>query len=161
MIIYGIDPGVTGAISSMVNGQLHDVVDIPVRVEGSGTVKRKIDAAALAAIVRDWRRAIGIDSELAVIERVASMPKQGVASVFSLGHSAGVCEAVMLALGIRVDLVAPRTWKVACGVAAQKSTSTARASLLFPSHAGKWSRKLDHNRAEAVMLAWHGWSRKA
>lgn len=155
-MVYGIDPGLSGAIALMVNGELREIEDIPTRQEGTGKVKRRVDAAGLAAIVRDWRARFGVDSEQAVIERVASMPSQGVASVFSLGHTAGAVEATMLALGCPVAFVAPATWKRALGCTADKASSQARASLLFPSQAGLWARVKDHNRAEAVMLAHYG-----
>jgi crossover junction endodeoxyribonuclease RuvC len=161
MLIYGLDPGVTGAIAAIVNGRLHDVRDLPVRQEGGGTVKRRIDSAGLAAIVREWRAQLGPDSELAVLERVGAMPAQGVASVFSLGHTAGACEGVLLALGCPVEFVAPAVWKRAAGLGRDKADSRAKASLVFPGHAGLWTRVKDHNRAEAVMLAHYGWGRRA
>lgn len=161
VILYGLDPGVTGAIAVVVNGELRDVRDLPVRIEGGGTVKRRVDAAGLAAIVRDWRSQYGPDSETAMIERVGAMPGQGVASVFSLGHTAGAVEAVMLALGCPVEFVVPAVWKRAAGLGANKADSRARASLLYPAHAGQWSRVKDHGRAEAVLIARHGWDRRA
>lgn len=130
-------------------------------MEGSGTVKRRVDSAGLAAIVREWRAQLGPDSELAVIERVASMPGQGVSSVFSLGHTAGAIEGVLLAMGCPVEFVAPATWKRAMGLGRDKADSRAKASLAYPEHAGRWIRKSDHNRAEAVMLAHYGWGRFA
>ena len=161
MIVYGLDPGLTGAIAVAVNGTLVDVVDLPVRLEGSGKVKKRLDAAVMAAMVREVRKQHGIDSELAIIERVASMPRQGVASVFSLGHTAGVVEAVMLTLGVRVHFVAPRVWKGAMGIGADKADARARASLLYPAQAGMWPRVRDHNRAEAAMIAVYGWKKWA
>lgn len=159
MLMYGLDPGLDGAIAVLVNGALHDVRDIPTRQEGGGTVKRRLDSAGLAAIIRDWRAQLGPDSELAVIERVGAMPKQGVASVFSFGHTAGAIEGVLLALGCPVEFVAPASWKRALGLGRDKADSRAKASLLFPAHAGNWLRALDHNRAEAVLLAAYGWKR--
>lgn len=159
MLIYGVDCGVTGAVAVIQNGELVGIADLPVRQEGSGTVKRRIDPAGLAAIVRDWRARCGVDSELAVIERVAAMPKQGSASTFSLGHSAGAIEAVFAALGCPIEYVAPATWKRAAGISRDKADSRAKASLLFPAHAGNWLRARDHNRAEAVLLAAYGWKR--
>lgn len=156
MLVYGIDIGITGAIACMVNGVLHDVQDMPVREEGKGTVKRRVDAGGLAAIVREWRQQVGVDSELAVIERVGAMPSQGSSSVFSLGHSAGVCEAVMLAMGCPVQHVAPTAWKRSFGLGSEKAASSAKASLLYPQHAGLWRLKKQHNRAEAVLLARYG-----
>jgi crossover junction endodeoxyribonuclease RuvC len=157
VIVYGIDPGVTGAIALLVDGRLEAVADLPAHAVSTGTVKRRLDAAALAAIVRDWRGRHGVDAELAVVERVGSMPGQGVASVFSLGHTAGVVEAVLLTLGVPVEYAAPGTWKRAMGLTADKSASQAVASRMFPAHAGTWSRVKDHNRAEAVLLAAWGW----
>ena len=161
MMIYGIDPGVTGAISVMVNGDLLDVRDMPTREEGSGTVKRRACAAGLAAIVREWRVQFGPDAELAVIERVAAMPQQGVASVFSLGHSAGVAESVMLALGVPVEMVTPASWKRAAGIGAEKATARARATTTWPSMAAQWQRAKDHGRAESALIAAHGYRKFA
>ena len=161
MILYGIDPGVTGAIAAFVNGRLHGVRDLPTRNEGNGTVKRRIDSAGMASILREWRRQLGPDAELAVIERVASMPGQGVSSVFSLGHTAGAIEGVLLAMGCPVEFVAPASWKRALGLGRDKADSRAKASLMFPEHAGLWTKVKDHNRAEAVMLAHYGWTRLA
>jgi crossover junction endodeoxyribonuclease RuvC len=157
MLIYGIDPGVTGAIALLVDGRLEAVADLPAHAVSTGTVKRRLDAAGLAAIVRDWRARHGVDAELAVVERVGSMPGQGVASVFSLGRTAGVVEAVLLTLGVPVEYAVPGTWKRAMGLTVDKSASQAVASRMFPRHAGTWSRAKDHNRAEAALLAAWGW----
>ncbi len=161
MILYGLDPGLTGAIALAVNGALIDVRDLPVRMEGGGMVKRRIDSAGLAAIVREWRAQLGVDSEMAVIERVSAMPRQGSASTFSLGHTAGAVEAVMLALGCPVEFVAPAAWKRAAGLGRDKADSRARASLIYPAQAGFWTRAKDHGRAEAALLARYGWDRLA
>lgn len=161
MMILGIDPGVTGAIAITVNGRLHDVRDIPVRQEGSGTVKRRVDSAGLASIIREWRAQLGPDAELAIVERVAAMPAQGVSSVFSLGHTAGAVEGVLLAMGCPIEFVAPASWKRALGLGRDKADSRAKASLTFPEHAGLWTRKCQHNRAESVLLAHYGWRRFA
>lgn len=161
VILYGLDPGVTGAIAVLVNGELRDVRDLPVRIEGGGTVKRRVDAAGLAAIVREWRSQYGPDSETAMIERVGAMPGQGVASVFSLGHTAGAVEGTLLALGCPVEFVAPAAWKRAAGLGRDKADSRARASLVYPAQAGFWTRAKDHGRAEAALLARYGWDRLA
>lgn len=157
MLVYGIDPGLTGALAVLINGRLIDVADLPVREEGGGTVKRRLDAAVLAAMVREVRRQHGVDSELAVIERVGAMPKQGVASVFSLGHTAGVVEATMLALGVPVEFVAPSVWKRSMELGRDKSDARAKASLCYPEQAGFWRLKSNHNRAEAALIARYGW----
>lgn len=161
MLVYGIDPGLTGALAVLINGRLIDVADLPVREEGGGTVKRRLDAAVLAAMVREVRRQHGVDSELAVIERVGAMPKQGVASVFSLGHTAGVVEATMLAIGVPVEFVSPAVWKRSMELGRDKSDARAKASLCYPEQAGFWRLKSQHNRAEAALLARYGWGEHA
>lgn len=161
MLIYGIDPGLTGALAVLINGRLLDVADLPVREEGGGTVKRRLDAAVLAAMIREVRRQHGVDSELAVIERMSARPGQGVASVFSLGHTAGVVEAVMLALGVPVEFADPVQWKRAAGLGRDKSDARAKASLMYPEQAGFWRLAKHHNRAEAVLIGRYGWDKHA
>ncbi len=161
MITYGIDVGTTGAISVLVNGELQDVRDIPAHVVGSGTVKRQVDPAGLSAIVREWRAQFGVDAELAVLERVSSMPGQGVASVFSLGHSLGATQGALAALGVPTMLVAPQTWKRAFRLGSDKRQAQQRASEAFPGHAGRWVRVMDHNRAESALIGLYGWREAA
>ena len=161
MLIIGIDPGLCGAIAAMIDsGELLGVEDLPAHVTGTGTVKRQLSAAAFAAVVRELRARHGVDAELAVIERVGSRPGQGVSSVFSLGHSAGVLEGVLGALGVPVMMVGPASWKRTMGLppGSTKDASVGLASRLFPAHAGSWRRAKDHGRAEAVLLA--EWARR-
>lgn len=157
MIVYGIDCGLTGAVSVFVNGELMAVRDMPTRELGGGKVKRKACAAGLAALIREWRAQFGPDAELAVIEQVAAMPGQGVSSMFSLGHSAGVAEAVFLALGISVEHVTPGAWKRAAGLSADKGHARGKASMRWPSMAGEWQRVKDHGRAEAALIGAYGY----
>jgi len=157
VLIIGIDIGVTGAVALMRNGELVDVTDLPAHEVGTGSVKSQVDPAGLSAIVRDWRTQYGIDAEMAVLERVSSMPGQGVASVFSLGHSLGAVSGALAALGIPTRYVTPAAWKRAMALGRDKSQAQALASQMFPVHAGKWARVKDHNRAEAALLAAYGW----
>ena len=48
---------------------------------------------------------------LVVLEKVASMPGQGVKSVFSFGESYGKLKGMCQTLGIRYEMVIPQTWK--------------------------------------------------
>ena len=82
----GIDPGLTGAIA-LVNpdGTLHSVEDMPTQARGYGRVRHEVDAAGLLHLLRVEAGAIAF----ALVERVGARPGQGVASMFSLGHSTG------------------------------------------------------------------------
>ena len=84
MIKIGIDPGLSGAIVVFNN-------DIPVIWERMPTMKigsaNRVNASALAAII--WPLSSSGKEVKAYVELVSSMPGQGVASMFSFGHSAG------------------------------------------------------------------------
>src|SRR6187431_2184659 len=102
MIVVGIDPGsVSGALAVLRSsgqsgaGELWDFA----------TVENQVDAFWLADTLRQMK------ADVVVIERVHSMPKQGVASTFKFGTAYGIIIGVVAALGLRSHLVAPATWK--------------------------------------------------
>ena len=147
-IYLGLDVGLTGAVAAVdTQGRVHLLEDLPSVTRGTGRVKRELDPAGLAHLLRP----IAGEITLGVVERVGSMPGQGVASVFSLGHSAGVVVGVLGALGIPVELVAPATWKKAFNLNRDKTMSRTVASRLYP--LCNLNRVKDHNLAEALLLA--------
>jgi len=147
-IYLGIDPGLSGALALLDgDGALFQVEDLPVMARGRGRVKSELDAAGLARLLRPHAGQI----RLAVVEQVASMPGQGVASIFSLGHSLGSIVGVLAALAIPLRLVPPAVWKRAAGVSADKNLARSEAIRLWPN--APLDRVKDHNRAEALLLA--------
>jgi crossover junction endodeoxyribonuclease RuvC len=95
----------------------------------------------------------------AVLEAVHSMPKQGVASSFSFGRGLGIWEGILSALAVPYVKVAPQTWKKVMMADAphdNKDASRIIASRLFPQMEGYFTRKKDHNRAEALLMAEYG-----
>lgn len=144
----GCDPGLTGAVAAVdAHGHVHLLEDLPTITRGNGRVKQELDPAGLAHLLRP----IASDIEIAVVEQVGSMPGQGVASVFSLGHTSGVIAGVISALGIPLQLVAPAVWKKAHGLGRDKTMSRTVASRLYPEVS--LHRVKDHNLAEALLLA--------
>jgi hypothetical protein len=106
--ILGIDPGVEGAYAILsADGALLLVDDIP--TIGSGT-RRRIDAANLAAVLRDQ------DIAAAVVEQVAARPGQGVSSMFRFGQSLGTVAGVIGALSVPLTWTSPTSWKRAMGL---------------------------------------------
>ena len=98
--------------------------------------------------------------ELVALERVNAMPKQGVSSTFKLGQNVGAWQGILAALGLPYLMPTPREWqkglvKKSDGPA-PKARSLAVARRLFPD--AKLSRKRDHGRADALLLAW--WVKK-
>lgn len=149
-LVVGIDPGLSGALAVLDSqGTVFAVEDLPTLYRGKGRVKHELDPAGLAHLLRPY----AAELRLAVVEQVASRPGQGVASVFSLGHSYGAIVGTLAALVIPVRLVLPATWKAAVGLPAkaEKDASRALAARLFPGE--PLHRVKDHNRAEALLLA--------
>lgn len=149
MITLGIDPGLTGAVAVLSDGRFIAVEDIPTVVKGSGSVKREIDPAGLIRLLREHCSA---DQEAQVaLERVNSMPGQGVSSVFSLGDSFGCIRACVAAVRLPVNYVAPATWKKHFKLTSDKELSRALAVRLFPE--APINLKKHSDRAEALLMA--------
>ena len=85
----------------------------------------------------------------AVIERVHSMPKQGVASSFKFGQSYGFLRGCLIASGIPFEEVTPQVWQreMGCLSKGDKNVTKARAQQLFP------ALKITHATADALLLA--------
>lgn len=142
--ILGIDPGVSGAIAFY-----YPSIPDKVAADDMPTAAGEVDAATLAARIKEMQ------PMLAIIERVASMPGQGVASTFKFGASYGIARGVVASLGVPHHLVAPTKWKRHYGLGADKELARAMALRLWPAST-HFSRKRDHNRAEAGLLARYG-----
>jgi crossover junction endodeoxyribonuclease RuvC len=140
--ILGIDPGKSGAIAIIHIHQPYRVLveDVPI-------VGGEINAHALASYLNELK------PSLAMIESVASMPKQGVKSMFSFGVSYGMVRGVVTALNIPLTFVSPGKWKKHYGLSADKEDARKRAIHLFPQDAEQFKRKKDHGRAEAALIA--------
>ena len=150
-VFIGIDPGLTGAIAVIADGELFDVIDMP--TVGRGKAGRQtVNSAALASHLRECLSSHPGASVQAVVEDVAARPKQGVSGVFRFGHSCGSVAGVLGAMRIPVDYVAPTRWKRAFGLlGADKDASRGKASDLYPG--APISLKKHHGRADAILLA--------
>jgi crossover junction endodeoxyribonuclease RuvC len=90
------------------------------------------------------------------IEHVAARPGQGVSSMFRFGQAVGVIAGVAAALGTPIEWISPARWKKAAGLGSDKELSRLRAIDAWPQQARLFSRRKDHNRAEAALIAaWH------
>lgn len=152
MIYIGVDPGLTGGVAMIVPEMGVNVIDMPtVEYSKAGAVKRAVDCNGLAKWLGP--RIGGIAITL-FIERVNAMPGQGVSSMFSLGMSFWGVVGVAAGLGIPVELVEPRAWKRYFGLGPDKDQARGLASRLYPSV--DLSKKKDHGRAEALLIARYG-----
>jgi len=145
VIILAIDPGVTGALAWVTSdGILIDAVDVPIIVVRG---KKKISAAGLVTLMKT--RSVSC----VVIEGVASRPKQGVASMFNFGYSAGLLEGAATALGFPVQIIPAATWKAGAGVSKDKGVARMMATRFWPGAADKFALVKNDGRAEAALLA--------
>ena len=152
MIKIGIDPGLSGAIVIMESNSPIEWQRMPTMKTGSAN---RVNAPALAAMIKPY---LYLDKPLhAYVELVSSMPGQGVASMFSFGHSAGVIQGVLGAFEIPVTMVTPGQWKKRAGLTGQdKDASRTLAIQMFP-----FWRELDQKGAgqayaDAAFIALYG-----
>lgn len=151
MRAIGIDPGITGAIA-VINESHVFVVDIPVMANGKG--KSKVKNQANAAALTDYLEGFRYCGYAVYLERVSSMPGQGVASMFSMGDTFGCIRGVCSALDFPVHVITPQEWKKHYKLGRDKEIVRAKAIELYPD--APLSRKKDHNRAEALLIARYG-----
>lgn len=154
MRYIGIDPGLDGAVGVISGDSPHIAVvnDTPTAVvKGRGT-KRVYLPQAMTAILEAY-----IDDRYTVvlIEKVHAMPRQGVTSSFSFGHGLGLWEGICAGLGLSYDFVTPQSWQgtMMDGMGKAKDASRVVALRLFPHLAETLSRKRDHGRADALLIA--------
>jgi crossover junction endodeoxyribonuclease RuvC len=156
-LFIGFDPGLTGA-GAIVHGQSAVLFDLPTRAFGKGTgkVKAEVDPVGLLGVlVIQMTRFPARGARVrAIVERTASRPGQGVASMYSMGFSRGVILGVLAGHGITARDVEPAKWKAAFGlIGAPKEESLRVARELYPFCEHDLRLAKHHNRAEALLLA--------
>ena len=149
MLTVGIDPGLTGAVAFLRNGEYVALFDIPTTLKGSGSVKQEVEPGGLKRMFLE--RLEGREDVAIALERVSAMPGQGSSSVFSFGDTYGCCRSVASLTGYPLHLVTPATWKKHFGLGRDKEESRALASRLFPK--AELHLKKHADRAEALLIA--------
>lgn len=96
---WGVDPGKLGAWAYLDKNSGKITTGImPV-------IGNEVDVGPIADVIRNQ------ENPIIVIEKVHSMPKQGVRSMFSFGTSYGKLLGMCQALNVTFDLVLPNAWK--------------------------------------------------
>ena len=151
MIVFGIDPGVSGAFSIYENKKLKEVIDMPTMSEGKKN-KKQINAAQLSLEIK--QRINGSSETAVVIEHVTAMPGQGVTSMFNFGQSFGVIKGICSALTLPIYFVRPVKWKKHFNlIGSSKDASRTKAIELFPSFSNDMAKKKDANKADAILIS--------
>lgn len=152
MRVVGVDPGCYGALGVLNNGRLSAYQDMPIlKVRRGKSDKAEVDGYAVAKFFRV------IEPDVVVVEQVGGMTGQSASAAFNFGRAAGAVEYAAKALGLRVEMVAPITWKKALKVNPGKDGSRAMAMKLWPGASAVFERKKDDGRAEAALIAHWFW----
>ena len=130
----GVDPGKTGAIA-IVRNRVIEFRDWP-------NYQVLFDLFPIE------------DNIFICIEKAQAMPKQGVVSMFKYGVDYGFYLGIFTVKGYAYQEVSPQTWKREFGlIGKDKMESIHMAKKIYPCAAEELTRKKDHGRAEALLLA--------
>ena len=153
MLIIGIDPGISGAICFFENGQVKEIIDMPIMADGKKN-KRQVNGPQIyneiyLRIKNNQKKEINV-----VIEQVSAMPGQGVTSMFNFGQSFGVLKGICSAMQLSMHFVRPAKWKKYFGlIKTEKDASRTKVIEIFPYISSHLSRKKDSNKADAILIA--------
>lgn len=134
MTYIGIDPGKNGGIAIIMNGRI-EAVKMP------NTEKEIYEQ------LKNYKAYGKI--KMCLLEKVHSMPQQGVKSTFTFGQHYGFLRGCLIALGIPFDDISPNKWqrKLNCLTKGDKNITKQKAQQLYP------ILKITHYTADAVLIA--------
>ena len=164
MIIFGIDPGVSGAICVLEGGEgrIIEVYEMPTMIDGKKN-KRQVNGAEVTNIFK--KELINENNRIessenyekiakVVVEHVTAMPGQGVTSMFNFGQSFGVIKGICAALKLPIYFVRPTKWKKHFNlIKTNKDASRTKVIETYPNISSKLARKKDSNKADAILIA--------
>ena len=151
MIIFGVDPGVSGAISILENKKVIDIFDMPTMIDGKKN-KRQVNGSQVTNIIKDK---LNLNKEIiVVVEHVNAMPGQGVTSMFNFGQTFGAIKGVCAALELPIFFVRPSKWKKHFElINSSKDSSRTKAIEMYPALSNNLSKKKDVNKSDAILIA--------
>lgn len=155
----GIDPGAGGAIACICDNQ-----NMPKTHPFQWIEDYPGDEVAAANIIRNflYHASGGPSAVVAALEKVHSMPREGVSSAFKFGTSYGIWRGILASFEIPFMQPTPQAWQKGIperGVGDKKKAKTAivtYASQLFPSAAPLLRGPkggIKDGRADALMIA--------
>ena len=151
MRIFGIDPGLLGALAILDNKKIVDVIDLPTMSEGKKN-KKQLNSAHLSHYIKS--NIINQENSVVVVEQVNAMPGQGVTSMFNFGQTFGAIKGISAALNLPIYFVRPSKWKKHFDlINSSKDASRTKAIEMYPSMAENLSKKKDVNKSDAILIA--------
>ena len=153
MLIIGIDPGISGAICFFEDGQVKEMIDMPVMADGKKN-KRQINGPQVYNEILKRINKFQKKDIIVVIEQVSAMPGQGVTSMFNFGQSFGILKGICSAMQLSMFFIRPAKWKKYFGlIKTEKDASRTKVIEIFPYISSQLSRKKDSNKADAILIA--------
>ena len=150
MNFLGIDPGLDGAFALLDDaGKVVAITDMPVAKAGK---KRVVDETDLVELLERLTQG----GEIAVaLEKVNGIPGQSAPAAFNFGASWGLIRGFLASRRVPYELVTPQRWKrrILAGQPKEKDSSRLFAKRKWPERARDLTRKKDHNRADALLIA--------
>lgn len=143
MIIYGLDPGFSGAWGA---------IDHNGNYKGCGDMLHTDKHIRTNEVFEEMLAVRGKEDCEVVVESVHSMPQQGVHSVFKFGVAFGGALSLAERMRCPWHLVTPQVWKKSFGLTADKHASSIMARKLWPD--APLARQKDNGRAEALLMAY-------
>ena len=151
MIIFGIDPGLSGAIAILHKKKVLNLYEMPVMSEGKKN-KKQLNSAQLVNIIRE--NSIGDEEIAVVVEQVNAMPGQGVTSMFNFGQTFGSIKGICAALNLPIFFVRPSKWKKYFElINSSKDSSRTKVIEMYPSLSSQLAKKKDVNKSDAILIA--------
>ena len=153
MRIFGIDPGIAGAIAVLDDKKIVDVKDLPTMSEGKKN-KRQVNGHQMFNELSLRIKQYKTENINVVVEQVSAMPGQGVTSMFNFGQSFGVIKGICAAMQLPIFFVRPVKWKKHFElINSSKDASRTKVIEMYPSFAEKLSKKKDVNKSDAILIA--------
>jgi len=156
-LYIGIDPGLGGSVAVIDNRdnsiRFYDTPTL--ELKKGKKIKHEYEVPSMVNIVNDLTM-LAFKSEIIVgLEKIHSMPGQGVVSMFSMGYGYGLWLGILSSLKIAMVLVPPQRWKkiMMMGMDKEKDASRLKAMQMFPQISDQLNLKKHHNRADALLIA--------
>ena len=151
MRIFGIDPGIAGAIAILDEKKIIDVIDLPTMSEGKKN-KKQLNSAHLSQYIST--NIIDINKTVVVVEQVNAMPGQGVTSMFNFGQTFGAIKGISATLKLPIFFVRPSKWKKHFElINSSKDASRTKVIEMYPTLSSQLAKKRDVNKSDAILIA--------
>ena len=160
MAVIAVDPGAPYAMALVSEkGELLAACSfekVAVWVQNKNNKRGKwVNNAVLGAnMLRNWCLRLKWGKVHGVIEMASPRPNEGLVSSCRYVGSMYLMQGLMAGLDIPYEMVAPLKWKHDLGmVGTDKEASRIKALSLWPNKSSLLSQKVDHNKAEAALIA--------